>query len=129
MQSMAHRPAPGNDRRVAIVEDDALTRRMVRLWLEADGFRVDEYSGGRAILEKKDESYDAVCLDLGLEDLPGLTVLPHLRAAHGDLAVVVITAENNVETAVSAMRAGAFDYVTKPLVEARVRAAVGRAVA
>jgi DNA-binding NtrC family response regulator len=66
-------------------------------------------------------------LDLGLGDMSGMHVLAHMRAKDADATVVVITAEKRIDTAVAAMRAGAYDYLTKPLDRERLVAAVKRA--
>ncbi|GAC1579556.1 MAG: hypothetical protein NVS3B20_10510 [Polyangiales bacterium] len=98
---------PPESNTVAIVEDDVIVRRLMRHSVEAAGYRVVEYECGRDIIEAAVGGYTAVCLDLGLGDMPGQHVLKHLRARDPDLPVIVVTAQRNVDTAVDAMRAGA----------------------
>ena len=113
---------------IAIVEDEPVVRRLMRLWLEADGYTVVEYSGGREAAQHDTEGTAAVCLDLRLEDMPGQSVLAELRARDPDLPVIVVTGDQDLETAVQAMRAGAYDYVAKPFDRERLGQAVKRAV-
>jgi DNA-binding NtrC family response regulator len=110
------------------VEDDTSTRRLVRAWLEHEGCDVIELqTGGEAIASIGDD-ISAICVDLGLEDMSGLDVLRHLHARLPDLPVIVVTAKNDVETAVEAMRSSAYDFVSKPLDASRIVHTVRRAV-
>ncbi|GAC1353014.1 MAG: sigma-54 dependent transcriptional regulator [Polyangiales bacterium] len=68
-----------------------------------------------------------MCIDLGLGDVPGQHVLKHLRARDPELPVIVVTAQRNVDTAVEAMRAGAYDYLVKPIDDVRLAQALRRA--
>ncbi|HJL14406.1 MAG TPA: sigma-54 dependent transcriptional regulator [Sandaracinaceae bacterium LLY-WYZ-13_1] len=112
---------------VTLVDDDPVVRRLMHLWLESEGYAVREHEDGRHVLQPHDPAPGVVCLDLGLEDMPGLHVLEHLLVRDPDLPIVVVTAERSIETAVSAMRAGAYDFVTKPLDRQRFLLAVARA--
>jgi DNA-binding NtrC family response regulator len=112
---------------IAVVDDDPAARRLIRHWLEGVGYRVKEYCGGREVLDDDGEVPAIACIDLGLGDVAGLDVLQHLHARDADLPMIVVTAQREVETAVEAMRAGAYDYVTKPLDADRLLHAVARA--
>lgn len=114
---------------IAIVEDEPVVRRLMRLWLEADGYTVVEYGSGREALEHGVRGTAIVCLDLRLEDMPGQAVLAEIRARDPDIPIVVVTGDQDLETAGAAMRAGAYEYVTKPFDRARLGQAVGRAMA
>lgn len=113
---------------IAIVEDDPVVRRLMRLWLEADGYSVIEYSCGREAALHDTSKTALVCLDLRLEDVPGQSVLAELRARDPDLPIIVVTGDEDAETAALAMRAGAYDFVTKPFDQERLGQAVRRAV-
>lgn len=119
--------SPADEGLVAIVDDDPTARRLMRFWLERQGYRTVEYDCGRAVLEDSGELPAAACVDLGLGDVPGLKVLQHLKARDDALPLIVVTAQRELETAVAAMRAGAYDYVTKPLERDRLVHAVRRA--
>lgn len=113
--------------RVAIIDDDALVRRLEEVWLTDAGVSVQTFTTGGAALAAIDSTFDAIVVDLGLEDMPGLHVVEHLRARGIDAPIVVVTAAREIETAVAAMRAGAYDYMTKPIDGPRLVAAVKRA--
>jgi DNA-binding NtrC family response regulator len=112
---------------VAIVDDDPTARRLMCFWLNQAGYQTVEYAGGHEVLEDKGDVPLIACVDLGLEDVDGLRVIKHLGARDADLPMIVVTAQREVETAVLAMQAGAYDYVTKPLDRTRLLHAVGRA--
>lgn len=112
---------------VAIVDDDALTRRVLSTWLASAGFEPLVFTTGREALAADFKHCVAVCLDLGLDDMRGLEMVGHLRARDPDLPIVIVTADRELDTAVEAMRRGAYDYVTKPLDRDRLASAVARA--
>lgn len=115
-------PAP-----VAVIDDDPTARRLIRFWLERDGHQVVEFDCGRSVIRHQGAVPAVACVDLGLGDVPGLKLIEHLRARDPELPMIVVTAERGLDTAVAAMRAGAYDYVTKPLERERLVHAVARA--
>jgi DNA-binding NtrC family response regulator len=112
---------------IAIVDDEAVVRTLMRLWLEADGYTVIELPSGEEAIGHDIRTAAAVCLDLRLDDMPGLEVLDALRARDPDLPVIVVSGDQDTETVEEAMRAGAYDYVLKPFDRDRLRYAVRRA--
>jgi DNA-binding NtrC family response regulator len=114
--------------RIAVVDDDPTLRGLLRIWLTAEGYEVVEFDGGAAALEGLDQTIAAVCLDLGLDDIPGMKVLAQLRRQLPELQVIVITARTEVGSVVDAMRSGAYDYLGKPLDQLRLCQTVRRAV-
>ena len=113
---------------VAIVDDDPVIADLLGGWLQELGYRVSAYHSGAQALARVGAHTAVVCLDLNLGDMSGLRVLERLKAAQPDVPVVVVTATNDVETAVSAMRAHAYDYLVKPLEKQRFLAAIRRGV-
>jgi DNA-binding NtrC family response regulator len=101
--------------RVLIADDhDALRRGLARGLTEA-GHDVDEASNGNAAIERlHDGHYDVVLSDLKMGGSDGMDVLRTTRALHPSTAVILMTAFGSVNTAVEAMKIGAFDYVQKP---------------
>jgi DNA-binding NtrC family response regulator len=127
-----HEDAPTSAREprplVAVVDDDRITRAVLRAHLEASGFQVEEVQDGRSLVTRGALPHAAVCLDLKLGDMPGADVLQHLKASNPELPVIVVTADDNLATVVEVMRAGAFDYVTKPVVPERLRLAIAHGI-
>jgi DNA-binding NtrC family response regulator len=113
---------------VAVVDDDAGMRKLLTAMLAEAGFASAEFDEGGEALAGIDERAAAVCLDLGLEDIPGVEVLRLLRARLPDVPVVVVTARTRVEEVVEAMKAGAYDYLAKPLDPFRFGQTLRRAV-
>ena len=101
--------------RILIADDhDALRRGLARGLTEA-GHEVEEASNGNAAIERlHDSSFDVVLSDLKMGGSDGLDVLRTTRALHPTTAVILMTAFGSVNTAVEAMKIGAFDYVQKP---------------
>lgn len=105
---------------VAVVDDDPVVRTLLSLWLRQAGYEVEEHAHGASICPRRTEDLLAVCLDLGLGDMPGFDVLAQLHSADPDLPVIVVSAQSEVATAVGAMQRGAYDYLVKPLEPSRV---------
>ena len=101
--------------RILVADDhDALRRGLVRGLADA-GHEVEEASNGNAAIERLHDGYfDVVLSDLKMGGSDGLDVLRTTRALHPTTAVILMTAFGSVNTAVEAMKAGAFDYVQKP---------------
>ncbi len=100
--------------RALIVEDDASLARVLTFTLKDRGYAVDHVGDGAAGAARLlAEAFDLVLLDLNLPGLPGLEVLGRIPAGPDRPAVVVMTANGAIETAVEAMRRGADDYVVK----------------
>ena len=108
--------------RALIVDDEKNIRRTLLLALESMGHEaMAAASGPLAIEELKASSYDVVLLDLKLSEESGLDVLQEILRVSPRTAVVMVTAYASVETAVEAMRRGAFDYLPKPCIPDQVR--------
>lgn len=101
--------------RVLIVEDEDLIRWSLRQKFESRGYQVDEAATGTAALEAMEgAAFDLIMLDYKLPDMTGLEVLRHYREHQGDGVVLMMTAFSSIDSAVEAIKLGAFDYVPKP---------------
>lgn len=112
-----------------VVDDEPKIRRILELALGDLGYRVlcavDAESGERMVAA---EPVDLVLADLQLPGRSGIELLERIRAAHPDLPVILITAHGSVESAVRAIKLGAFDYVVKPFAVEEIEALVARAL-
>ena len=115
-------------RRVLVVDDEQLIRWSVVERLREDGHDVTEAGTAADALERADQGVDLVLLDYKLPDDDGLSVLKKLRDLDPDTLVIMLTAHRSVETVVEAMKAGAFDYATKPFDLEDVAVRVSRAL-
>jgi len=101
-------------RQVLIVDDEPLIRWSLAERLRGDGYGIIEAGTAAEAIQRADHGVDLVLLDYRLPDEDGIVVLRHVREVDPDTLVIMLTAHKNVETVVEAMRAGAFDYATKP---------------
>ncbi|MEW6750091.1 MAG: sigma-54 dependent transcriptional regulator [Candidatus Latescibacterota bacterium] len=102
--------------RILVVDDDQAIQRLLRRVLAERGFTVEVAGDGAAALLAYQETVpDAVLLDLRLPGMEGMEVLERLRAHDPEATVVIMTGFGSVESVVQAMKAGAADYLTKPL--------------
>ena len=119
-----------DDLPVIVVDDDEATRRLMAAVLERAGHPCRALASGAPLLAADLASYGAVCLDLGFNgDAPdGHAVLEAVRARDPELPVVIVTGDGTAATAVSMIRAGAYDYLTKPVAPDRLSGLIERAV-
>jgi two-component system nitrogen regulation response regulator NtrX len=115
---------------VLVVDDEAGIRFSLKGILEDEGFAVAEADSGEAGLEQLDsgEAVDLVFLDIWLPGQDGLAVLARLKETRPDLPVVMISGHGTIETAVTALKNGAFDFIEKPLSLEKVLLAAHKAL-
>ncbi len=115
--------------RVYLVDDDALIVSLISRFLEKAGYEVQS-SGDAEHLEKSVTSFspDVLLLDIGLPGRSGLEALKGIRAMDEELPVVMLTADDTVETAIRAMKLGASDYLTKPFETVRLKVVIDHLV-
>ncbi|MFO0593738.1 MAG: sigma-54 dependent transcriptional regulator [Myxococcaceae bacterium] len=108
-------PAPTRKGRILVVDDQRNMRATTALLLRAEGYTVDEAgSGEEALAWLADHHVDLLLTDLKMEPMDGLTLLKRAVETAPRLSVIVMTAYGSIDTAVEAMRRGAYDYITKP---------------
>src|SRR6185369_6996423 len=101
--------------KILIVDDEAFIRENVERILQEDGYSVVGVANGREVLELvAEEDLDLVLLDLNLGNEDGIVVLKTLKVSDPELLVIIITGFGLVESAVDALKLGAFHYMKKP---------------
>jgi len=114
---------------VLVIDDEEVMREILEALLTREGYRVKVASSGEEGLElARGTSFDAAIVDVMMPGIDGITTLEALKKIDEDLPVVMVTAFASVETAISAMKRGAFDYVTKPFKNDEVVLVVRNAV-
>jgi len=112
-----------------VADDDDEFRETLVQRLRRRGFRVRDVADGQAALKELERrQFAAVITDLMMPNLSGLELLEKLKAADSECEVVMLTGGATVETAVKAMKLGAFDYLTKPCSMTEFDAVVDKAV-
>src|SRR6187455_3143817 len=107
--------------RILVIDDEAEIRRSVRMILEYEGYEVLEASSGpEGVALAERETPDLVFLDIKMPGMDGLDALQRIKAGNEAMPVVIISGHGTVSTAVEATKAGAFDFIEKPLASERV---------
>ncbi len=114
---------------VMVVDDEFSVRDSLSRWLRKDGIDAVACESGAAALElAKGRRFDAAVVDIRMPGMDGLDLQGALRALDAGLPVIIVTAYASVDTAVRALKEGAFDYVTKPVDPGELSHLVQRAV-
>jgi two-component system response regulator AtoC len=112
-----------------VIDDDAVTRELLTEVLQSEGYLVAACDSGPRALERAErEHFDLAVTDVRMPEMDGIAVTRALKARDPAIQVIVMTAFGSVETAVEAIRHGAFDYVSKPMNLEEIKSTVRRAL-
>jgi diguanylate cyclase (GGDEF)-like protein/PAS domain S-box-containing protein len=114
--------------RILIADDDMQIREVLHELLSEDYECAEVNSGEEALAVLQKESFNLVLSDIMMGGITGLEMVPQVLARAPDTVVIMISGEQNIESAIQALRVGAFDYITKPFDLRHVEAAVKRAL-
>ena len=102
--------------KILIVDDEKVVRESLYHWFEEDNYQVETAEDGETALQKYEkEKYDLLLVDMKMPGMSGLDLLSKIRAIDKDALIILITAFASVPTAITALKNGAYDYVTKPI--------------
>ena len=119
--------AEGN---ILVIDDELVMCEFLRDLLEDRGYAVNfVLSGNEGVKAFQQGSYDAVVCDLKMPDMDGIQVLERIRELDPDSVIIVITGYPSFETVQSALRLGAYDYITKPFNIEEISFVIKRAIA
>jgi len=114
---------------ILVVDDEPLVRRSLSEFLTLEGFTVSSACNGREALNTlKDYLADIVITDIKMPELDGLHLLREIRGNFPSTSVIMITGYGSIENAVEAIKEGAFDYITKPIIDNEIRMVLERLV-
>ncbi|MBW2367125.1 MAG: sigma-54-dependent Fis family transcriptional regulator [Deltaproteobacteria bacterium] len=114
---------------ILVVDDDTAHRTMLRALLSGWGYAIDEADdGGSAIEMAKARPFDLILMDIRMLKVSGLEALEAIKAHNPAIPIIIMTAYSSVETAVTALKNGAYDYLTKPLDFDKLRLIMARAM-
>ena len=115
-------------RQILIADDEEIVVRSCLRILSTDEFEIDSACNGLEAIEKlSKKNYDMLILDIKMPKMNGIEVLQRVKETHPDIDVIMITGLNQIETAVQAMKMGAFDYLSKPFDPDELELVVSRA--
>src|SRR5215467_11935092 len=102
--------------KILVIDDDRDICSLLNRFLSRKGYEVTEnYKGKTSIEYLKENRPDLILADFRLEDMDGTALLQKIKEIYSDMPVIIITGYSDIKTAVEIMKAGAFDYVVKPL--------------
>ena len=114
---------------VLVVDDDPAHRTMLRTLLTGWGYGIAEADDGSTAIEKvHEQAFDLILMDIRMIKVSGLEALNEIKVFNPAIPVIIMTAYSSVETAVEALKSGAYDYLTKPLDFDELRLAMERAM-
>jgi len=106
----------GMDGSILVVDDEEIIRDSLSFVLKKEGYRVEEAANGKAALEKiQAGSFELVLTDLEMPEMKGIELLENISGLAPETMVMIITAYGSIDTAISALREGAVDYLLKPV--------------
>lgn len=115
--------------RILIVDDDSAHRTMLRTLLAAWGAKVDEAEdGSAAIVLSRETPYDIILMDVLMPEVDGISALQAIKSYNPSIPLLIMTAFSKVESAVEALKSGAYDYLSKPLDFDVLKLALSRAL-
>ena len=100
---------------ILIIDDEKAIRKTLSEILSYEGYKIDEAADGEEGLKKfSGTTYDIVLCDIKMPKMDGIEFLEKAKEINGDVPIIVISGHGNIETAVEAVKKGAFDYISKP---------------
>ena len=100
---------------ILIIDDEKAIRKTLSEILSFEGYKIDEASDGEEGLKKfKDKVYDVVLCDIKMPKIDGIEFLQKAGESNGDTPIIMISGHGNIETAVEAVKKGAYDFISKP---------------
>jgi len=116
-------------KKILIVDDESTIRMSLARILEKEGYAVAQAENGKKAIELlKKEPFHLILTDLKMPEVDGFEVLKQAKSISPDSVVIVLTAYVSVESAISAMKAGAYDYLSKPINIDEVRIVIRKAL-
>ena len=114
--------------RVLVVDDEQSLRKVLAATLQREGYEVQVAADGEeALAALERDGADVVVTDLVMPKMDGLSLLRKVVVSHPDVPVIVVTAHGKIDSAVEAMKAGAFDFVSKPFEHSELKAIIAKA--
>ena len=115
--------------RILVVDDDQIIRESLCEFLKVEGYQCNGAAGFKQALTELDkQDYNLVITDVNMPEVDGFELLRVIRKRYPEVVTIVITGYGTIESAVEAIKMGAYDYLTKPIVDDEIRMIVNRAI-
>lgn len=115
--------------RIAIIDDEEIVCREIARGLSKEPYTIEVFTDGASALERfKQVGFELVLTDLRMPGMDGMDVLRAVRGLGTETEVIIVTAHSSIDSAIDAIRAGAFHYITKPVKQAELRLLIRRAL-
>jgi DNA-binding NtrC family response regulator len=115
--------------KIMVIDDEESMCRFMQIMLQKEGYDVTStVSSKEALEEMKGKDYDLVIADLMMPEMNGLELLSRAKSIHPDINFIVMTAYASVDTAIEALKKGAFDYITKPFKVDEIKIAIKKSL-
>lgn len=114
--------------KILVVDDEEKIRQALSTLLTKEGYVVTTAENGQEALEKPIKDFDLIITDLKMPHIDGLELLKRVKKISPDVIVVMITAFGTLQTAVEAMKQGAYDYITKPFELSEIKTVISKAL-
>ena len=115
--------------RIMVIDDEESMCRFMQIMLQKEGYDVTStVSSKEALEEMKSKDYNLVIADLMMPEMNGLELLSRAKSIHPDINFIVMTAYASVDTAIEALKKGAFDYITKPFKVDEIKIAIKKSL-
>jgi len=115
--------------RIMVIDDERIVGEMAKLSLEAEGYRVETFVDAQPALARLEEAtFEVIITDYKMRGVDGMEVLKHVRKAHPNVKVIMITAFANLDTAIEALRGEVHDFFPKPVKLKDLKASIHRAL-
>ena len=117
-----------NKSAILVVDDDTAHRTMLRTLIGGWGYEIEEADDGSTAIEKvRQRPFDLILMDIRMLKVGGLEALDRIKGINPAIPIIIMTAYSSIETAVGALKSGAYDYLTKPLDFEKLKTTLKRA--
>ena len=118
-----------NGKHILIVDDEPLVRRSLSEMLTLSGYTVSAASNGKEALDiLKNYTADIIISDIKMPEIDGIKLLKQIKSNYPDTQIIIVTGYGSIDSAVEAMKEGAYDYITKPIVDNEIKIVLERLV-
>jgi two-component system response regulator HydG len=115
--------------KILVVDDEASHRKMIEAVLSDEGYEIKQADDGQAAIDAVEKSFfDLILMDIRMAEVSGLEALKQIKEISPGIPIIIMTAYASVDSAVDALKSGAYDYLTKPLDIDELKILVGKAL-